>query len=140
MPDARGQHLIGHARIGVLLLNQRRNSHPLRGPQHRRAGIPAEADRYVGPEFFDDSPGAQHRPHDLERNGQVFRRQPPLQSRDGQPLDPVAQLRDFLHFHLPFGADKKDFDAVAEPPLQRFGHRNRRLDMPTGTSSAQYDF
>ena len=47
-PGPRCEQLVRNARIGILLLNQRRNAHPLRAPQHRSAGVSPEADGHIG--------------------------------------------------------------------------------------------
>ncbi len=130
---------IRHARIGVLLLNHGRHAHPLRGPQHRSAGIAAEAHHGVGPEVADDPlrhPDALHR---LERHRQVAPVQPPLKARDRQAHDAVAQRRDLLHLHLALGPDEENLHPVAETPFQGLGDSHGRIDMASGSTSGKND-
>ena len=141
--DASGprcEQLVRHPGVGVLLLDQRRNTHALGAPQHRCARIAAETDHYVGPEAADHATGLSERRGDLERQRQVAGRQPPLQPRHGQPLDAVTQCGNLLHLHLTLGTDEQQFHTVAQPALQRFGHRDRRVDMASRTAAAQNDF
>ena len=138
-PRALREDFIRHARIGVLLLNHGRHAHPLRGPQHRSAGIAAEAHHGVGPEVADDPlrhPDALHR---LERHRQVAPVQPPLKARDRQAHDAVAQRRDLLHLHLALGPDEENLHPVAETPFQGLGHSHGRVDMASGSTSGKND-
>ena len=139
-PGPRCKQLVRNARIGVLLLNQRRNAHPLRAPQHRSAGVPPEADDHIGPEAADHPSSLDQRREHLGWNGQVAQRQPPLQSRHGQADDRIAKRRHLLHFHLALGPDEQDVHAVAQPASERLGDGDGRIDMASRASAAQYDF
>ena len=139
-PGPRREQLVRNARIGVLLLNQRRNAHPLRAPQHRSAGVPPEADDHIGPEAADHPSSLDQRREHLGWNGQVAQRQPPLQSRHGQADDRIAKRRHLLHLHLALGPDEQDVQTVVQPAPERLGDGDGRIDMPSGASAAQYDF
>ena len=85
-------------------------------------------------------PRQPYRSQHLEGNEQVAPLQPPLQPRDREPDDAVAQRRDLLHLHLALGADEEQFDLVAQPPFQRLGDRHGRVDMTARTAARKNDF
>ena len=66
--------------------------------------------------------------------------QPPLQTRNRKPLDPVAQCRDLLHLHLAFSPHEKQVDVVAETAFQRLGNRHGRVDMAPRSAARKNDF
>ena len=65
--------------------------------------------------------------------------QPPLQSRDRQPRDAVAQRGNFFHLHLALGADEENLHLIAETPFQGLGDSHGRIDMASGSTSGKND-
>ena len=135
-----GQDLVGHAGVGVLLLNHGRHPHPLGGPEHGSRGIAAETHRDVGAEIADRPAGFRDALHHLEGYGEVVPVHPPLQPGDRQPHDPVAQRRDLLHLHLALGPHEEDLHPVAPLAFQRLGDRHGRVDMSARSASGKYHF
>ena len=134
-----GQNLVGQPGIGVLLLNHRRHAQPLRGPQHRSAGIAAESHDRIGPEFTNGLLGHRDALQHLERHREVVPVHAPLQTRYGQSHDAVAQRGHLLHLHLALGAHEENLDPVAEPPFQRFRNSHGRIDMSARSAARKYD-
>ena len=135
-----GQNLVGQPGIGVLLLNHRRHAQPLRGPQHRGAGIAAESHDRIGPEFTNGLLGHRDALQHLERHREVVPVHTPLQARYGQSHDAVAQRGHLLHLHLALGAHEENLDPVAEPPFQRFRNSHGRIDMSARSAARKDDF
>nr|DAF45609.1 MAG TPA: hypothetical protein [Siphoviridae sp. ctBLh2] len=136
--DAAGaarKDLVRDPRIGVLLLDDGRHVHALGRPQHRGAGISAEAHHRIGPEVADRPPRQAQRAQHLERHGQVVPVQAALQPRNRQAHDPVTQCRDLLHLHLSLGPHEEELDLVAQTPFERLGNRYGRVDMASRTAA-----
>ena len=133
------QNLVRNARIGVLLLYHRGNTHTLRRPQYGGARIASESGHHVGREVAYDAARRHHAAHDLEGYEQVPHIEPPLQPRNGQPDDTVTQRRHLLHLHLALGADKQQLHVVAPLAPESLGHGYRRVDMPPRAATREYN-
>ena len=75
----------------------------------------------------------------LQRHREVVPVHAPLQPRNRQPDDAVAQRRHLLHLHFALGADEQQLHIVAEPPLERLGNRHGRIDMSARSAARKYD-
>ena len=137
--SASGEHLIGQAGIGVLLLKQSRIAHLGGCLQCGGAGIAADANHYVGVEVTYNFPGQPLAFQHLVRNKQVAQRQPPLQSGNRQRLDVVACRRHFLHLHTSFGTDEQQF-CVRIAFFDGASYGYGRKDVSACTSSTDYCF
>ena len=138
-PRTACEDLVRQTGVGVLLLDERRDSRSLRGPQHGPRGVAAESHHDVGAELADRAPRTADAFEYLEGQRQIRQREPPLQSRRRQPYDAVAQRRNLLHLHFAFGADEEQFHPVAAAALKCFGHRDGRIDVAACAAARKND-
>ena len=141
-PGLLSEDLVGESGKSVLLLDQRRNSHPGGRPEQGSAGIAAHADGDVRLEFADNPARLAHASEHLEGCldviDDILPVQLSLESHNGESDDFIAGSRHFLHFHLAFGTDEKDFALRVEFP-HLVGNRDGRENMPSRAAAADND-
>ena len=130
-----GQQFVGHAGIGVLLLQQGGNALFLSRLEHRSAGITAHADGDVGLEVLEDFLGQTHA---LEQPGDhldVTQQVLTVKAAHGQTDDIVPGSRDSFHLHASLGADKEDA-GIREAALHFVGNGQGGENVAAGAATA----
>ena len=138
--DGLRQHLIGHAGIGVLLMDDGLVAEVARREDDRAADVAARTDADIGVEFPDDalrvSAGCKGIMHRLDIVDDLCWREAAVKARDHHGLDRISRLLDEPLLHAVAVADEEDLSVGVLLP-DRPRDRKRRIDMPGGTAAGE---
>ena len=129
------EYLVRHTCVRVLLLNNRRHSHTLRRPQHRRAGIATKADNHICRKVADNTLRLAHATHHLPGHKQVVQIKTTLHTRNRQTNYIISQRWDLLHLHLALGTHKENLNPLLMLALESLGNSHSRIDMTPCTAA-----
>ena len=104
-----GQEFVGHARIGVLLLQERGDAHFLRHVERWATGVAPHPNRHLRPKFAHNFPREATALHEFNQNRHVAPEVLAVEACHRKALDFIARSGNTLHLHTAFSSHKQDF-------------------------------